>query len=170
MITGYSYRPSRQIRHSLKCLDCGKQCKRQRTFTQADQNPDGSVRTLGEVSAAVRAQAAAWKPTLCGTCEPKHQPENTAVMREVAKGRCRCGFRWPCPLTEDFAVLAALPCLCQPVGRICERCDRLGREFDEVLPCCDSHKPGACCDPHDCSPCCSSCPDVCPVERAEAVL
>lgn len=130
-------RVKRQAQRRLTCLSCGKRRARQTTFEMTispfNKNPDGTVRTPGEVYAAVDALAEAWDPTLCATCEPLHRPESFRVTRSEFEGNCVCGRRWPCALTEDYAVLVAQPCLCQPVNRICARCTRLGRIFDKPL-------------------------------------
>lgn len=126
-----------QARRRVGCLSCGKTRNRQATFEMTvnpfNQNPDGTIRTPAEVQAAVQAQAAAWNPTLCGTCESQHRPSSFAVKRSEFEGDCVCGNRWPCMVTEDYALLKEQPCLCQPVGRICARCRRLGIEFDGAV-------------------------------------
>lgn len=122
---------------SLTCLDCGKRRRRQTTFMNTvnpfNTNEDGSVRTYAQVLERVRAQAAEFEPTLCASCEPEHRPERYTTKRDEFVGNCLCGRRWPCELTEDFATLEAQGCLCQPVGRICARCTRLGRKFDKPV-------------------------------------
>lgn len=169
----YTFPPVKaQARRRIDCLGCGKRCNRQATFEMTvspfNQNPDGTVRTRAEVHAAVQAEAQAWNPTLCGTCEPEHRPARFAVKRDEFEGDCVCGNRWPCLLTEDYARLKAQLCLCQPVGRICARCIRLGLEFDKVVRCCEMHQADGCCDPDDCGPCCERCP-TCPTLKARSV-
>lgn len=162
-MTTYTYPPvRRRAKRRITCLACGKRRERQMTFEMTinpfNRNPDGTVRTPGEIADAVQALANAWAPTLCASCEPLHRPSSFKVARKDFTGDCVCGNRWPCELTEDYAELAAQPCLCQPVNRICARCLRLGRVFDKP-PCCDCHREGGCLDPDDGSPCCANCPN-----------
>ena len=48
------------------CPVCGKRVRRSRTFTQTvspfNRNPDGTVRTRAQVSAAVVAKSRTWQP------------------------------------------------------------------------------------------------------------
>ena len=60
--------------HSGKCPVCGKTVRRSRSFTHTvnpfNRNPDGSVRTVAEVTARVNAEADLWVPDFTHTaCE-----------------------------------------------------------------------------------------------------
>lgn len=70
-----TYEPVRYTVHrSITCENCNKIRKRQRTFQQTISpfNKDtrtGWPKTYQQVLESVRADAEAWRPTLCGTCE-----------------------------------------------------------------------------------------------------
>lgn len=64
---------SRTARRTIRCAKCGKRRTRQRTFTNTinpfNKNADGIPKDWSEVARDVAAEAAAWQPTVCASCE-----------------------------------------------------------------------------------------------------
>lgn len=66
----------RQAKKRVPCDECGKKVTRQKTFTMTEnpfnKNPDGTVRTYGEIVEALRVKAAEWEAKqdgeLCTPC------------------------------------------------------------------------------------------------------
>ena len=62
------------FRKTVKCADCGKRLKRQRTFEQTlnpwNRNAEGQPKSRQEILASLREQGAEWKqqPETCSTC------------------------------------------------------------------------------------------------------